>query len=710
MKWFAACPKGLELLLVDELLALGATSAREALAGVHCEGDLEFGYRACLYSRLASRVLMPLAEFDAGDADKLHEGVHAIDWPEHLAQDRTIAVAAHGSTRGISNSMFAAQRVKDAIVDRMRAEGLPRPDVDADAPDLRIDLVLRHERGILSLDFAGAPLHQRGYRRGTGAAPLKENLAAAVLIRAGWPAIAAAGGALVDPMCGSGTLLIEGAWIAADVAPGLARERFGLEGWAQFDAPLWERLRAAARQRADAGLAILGHRLFGSDRDAAVIAVAKANAQAAGVAGFLTLATRDVARLVAPAGFDTGLVVANPPYGERLDADVLGETHAALGKSLRDGFAGWPVALLVADADMGRATGMVLRRRYKLFNGSLPVELLLLDADARRERESVGEREQSDGEIAVGNRITKNEKKLRSWRRRESIDCWRAYDADLPEYSAAIDVYRTQDEETWLVVQEYAAPPSIPVATAQRRLREVVHAASVALAVPRSQVVVKTRSPGQRAHRARPLEHAGRALTVVESGLGFEVNLSDYLDTGLFLDHRPMRARVRDAAQGKRVLNLFCYTGSATVYAVAGGAHSSMSVDLSGTYLEWASRNFDLNGIAGSRHRLAQADVMFWLAAENEKFDLIFVDPPSFSNSARAQDFDVQRDHADLLRRCARVLAPGGMVLFSCNLRRFRLDHEVADLFDVRDISRATIPPDFARDQRIHHAYEMRPH
>ncbi len=706
LAWFVACPKGLELLLVDELRGLGASEAHEALAGVHCRGDTEFAYRTCLWSRLASRLLLPLADFGVPGEQDLYDAVRAIDWREHLVAGNTIAVSVHGTTRALTNSMFAGQRVKDAIVDRLRAEGLDRPNVDNASPDMRVDLVLRHERAILSLDFAGEPLHRRGYRRGTGAAPLKENLAVAMLLRAGWPAIAGSG-ALVDPMCGSGTLLIEGARMAADVAPGLDRERFGVHGWAGFDAGLWQRLRDEARSRADAGLRGLERRFFGSDADHAVIGAAKANAEAAGVAGFIALAVRDVGAVVAPSGFTTGLVISNPPYGERLASSDLERLYASFGDAMRRDFAGWEIALLVADKGLGRATGLALRRRYRLHNAALPVELLLLDPSPRKPREQSPPRPVTAGEQSVFNRIQKNEKRLRAWRRREGIGCWRAYDADLPEYAAAIDVYRTDADQEWLVVQEYVAPPEIPVETTQGRLRELVHAAGAALDVPRAQIVVKQRRTQTRMQRPGRAHPGGETHVVMEDGLGFEVNLRDYLDTGLFLDHRPMRARVRAASGGKRVLNLFCYTGTATVHAAAGGARSTVSVDLSATYLEWAARNLALNGVEGARHRLVQADARAWLAAERGCYDLIFVDPPTFSNSASADDFDVQRDHADLLRHCGRVLEPGGTILFSCNLRRFKLDPALALEFEVRDITRSTIPPDFARDARIHHAFQL---
>jgi 23S rRNA (guanine2445-N2)-methyltransferase / 23S rRNA (guanine2069-N7)-methyltransferase len=319
----------------------------------------------------------------------------------------------------------------------------------------------------------------------------------------------------------------------------------------------------------------------------------------------------------------------------------------------------------------------------------------------------------------VANRLVRTRRHLRKRLEREGIGCWRAYDADLPEYAAAIDVYTAigRDDgrdaggpfpQAWLHVQEYAPPPEIDPALARERLRDLVRAASVALEVPRERIALKTRQRGKGGARYGRMDERGEFLRVQEGGLTFRVNLHDYLDTGLFLDHRPLRQRVRSLAHGRRVLNLFAYTATASVYAAAGGARSTTSVDLSATYLEWAARNFVLNDFGGPSSQLVQADAMAWLRHDRGRYDLIYVDPPTFSNSSRAQDFDVQRDHPELLALCAARLAPGGLILFSTNLRRFRLDPAVAERFQVEDTSAATVPFDFARNPRIHRCFELR--
>ena len=706
MKFFAACAKGLELLLVDELKALGAASAREARAGVEFEGEFETAWRAVLWSRLASRVLWPLAEFVCASADDLYDAVAAIDWQQHLAADGSLVVAAHGSTRALSHSQFAAQKVKDAIVDRLRSATGTRPRVELDDPDLRVDLLLRRDRGVLSLDLAGS-LHRRGWRRSQGEAPLKETLAAAVLLRGGWPQLAAEGAALCDPMCGSGTLLIEGALIAADVAPGLQRHGAATPTrWLGFDAALWARLVGEARGRAAQGLAAMVPRFFGSDNDRQSIRNAQANAAAAGVADFIHFDCRDVGQLQAP-GPARGLVVSNPPYDARLATDPA--LYHALGDALQRAVPHWRAALLCGDDNLARATGLRAQKFYQLFNGALECRLIVCDP-VRSERPNLPVRPLSEGAQMVANRLRKNEKRLRAWRQREGVDCYRVYDADLPEYAAAIDVYTecVGERRMYLHVQEYAAPKDIPEQDTRRRLGELLRAAGEVFELPRERIALKTRARGKGGSKYGVLDRRGETLIVQEAGLRFEVNLFDYLDTGLFLDHRPARAWLREHATGKAVLNLFCYTGSASVHAAAGGASSTTSVDLSATYLDWAARNFTLNGLGGERHRMVQADVMRWIGADRGRYDLIFCDPPTFSNSARAGDFDIQREHVALLRACLDRLTPGGRLLFSTNFRRFRFDADALADAQPRELGAAMLPPDFARDPRIHRVWELR--
>ena len=719
---FATCAKGLEYLLRDELRALGAGDAREALAGVHFSGPIELAYRACLWSRLASRVLLQLAEFDAADADALYAGVQAIDWSQHLAVDGSFAVDAVGGGGALKHTQYVALRTKDAIVDQFRERCGARPDIDVERPSIRVNVRLHKGRASLSLDLAGTPLHRRGWRQGTGEAPLKENLACAMLLRAGWPTPVANGGALVDPMCGAGTLLIEGALMAADAAPGLKRDYFGFFGWRGHDAAAWQALLGEAQARATVGLRALKPLFFGYDHDPAVLNEAKRNAQAAGVAGFMQLARQSAEHLHRPAGCDApGLVITNPPYGERIgERASLGTLYRAFGARLRSEFIGWHTAVIVADDELGHALGLRADKRYVLYNGALECRLLLFDLAEAAPRERV-ERPLSEGGQAVANRIGKNLRHLRKRLEREGISCWRVYDADIPEYAAAIDVYTAvaRDDaapaadggfpQAWLHVQEYAPPRDIPENVARDRLRDLVHAAGVALAVPRERIAVKTRYKAKGGSKYGRFDQRDEFLVVEEGGIKLRVNLFDYLDTGLFLDHRPVRLRMRELARGKRFLNLFCYTASASMHAAAGGAATTTNVDLSATYLEWAARNFTLNGFAGERHQLVQADVLAWLRHDRGSYDLVFVDPPTFSNSKRADDFDVQRDHAELLRLCGARLAPGGLIVFSNNLRRFALDDGVRALFDVRDTSAATIPFDFSRNARIHVCYELRP-
>ncbi len=715
--FFATCPKGLEYLLRDELVALGADNVREALAGVHFGGGVEAAYRACLWSRLASRVLMPLAEFDAPNEDALYDGVQSIDWSQHLAVTDTLAVDAVSNASTLTHTRYLAQKAKDAVVDQFRMRDGERPSVDTSQPSIRINLLLRKNRALLSLDLSGSPLHRRGWRIGQGEAPIKENLACAMLIRAGWPAIAEADGAIVDPMCGAGTLLIEAALMAADVAPGLRRDYWGFSGWLGHDEALWNGLVDDAKARADQGLAKQTPRYFGYDADLRVISQAQRNVESAGLAELIRLAHQPLAQLGKPDGCTVpGLIICNPPYGERIGRqDELAPLYRSLGDRARAEFDGWTLALITSDEALAHAVGLRSEKRYALFNGALECRFYRYGIGGESVPRVREEKPLSDGAQAVANRIHKTARHHRKRIEREGITAWRVYDADLPEYSAAIDIYVAvpverpdADAQTWLHIQEYAPPKDIPEHVASARLAELVQGACAALEVPRQRVVVKTRSRGKGGSKYGRMDERGEFLIVVEGGQRLLVNLHDYLDTGLFLDHRPLRLRLQTLARGARFLNLFAYTATASVHAAAGGALSTTSIDLSGTYLDWAGRNLALNGRGDNSNALLQADALEWLEHERGEYDVIFVDPPTFSNSKRAEDFDVQRDHVALLQLCGQRLSEQGLILFSNNNRRFKLDRDALPQFDIADISANTIGFDFERNPRIHVCYELR--
>ncbi|HEY0504952.1 MAG TPA: bifunctional 23S rRNA (guanine(2069)-N(7))-methyltransferase RlmK/23S rRNA (guanine(2445)-N(2))-methyltransferase RlmL [Lysobacter sp.] len=726
MKFFASCGKGLEYLLADELMALGCARATAAVAGANVDGTLADAQRAVLWSRLASRVLWPIAEFDCPDEHALYAGVAAVPWPDHLAQGDTLAVDAHVSGEAITHARYAAQRVKDAVVDVMRAQTGTRPDVDVESPDLRLSLVLRKGRAVLSIDLSGGPMHRRGWRTKQGEAPLKENLAAAVLMRGQWPKLYAEGGALLDPMCGSGTLLIEGALMAADVAPGLQRHGNDTPTrWRGFDAGHWRSLLDDARRREAAGMNALRPAFFGRDTDPHAIRAAQDNAVLAGLAGLIDWHVADIRSLEANGvrreGEDAaqrGLAVCNPPYDARLSADPA--LYRALGDALKRAVPQWRASLLCGDAELAFATGLRAQKKYQVFNGAIECTLIVCDPVAppqRKAEDGAADAPQalSEGAQMVANRLRKNLHKLKRWREREGVTCFRAYDADIPEYAAAIDVYASEEAtpRTFLHVQEYAAPAEIPDNVQRRRLNELLAATREVFAVPREQVALKTRKRGKGGSkysdmRAGQMDVRGQLLTVREGDVLLRVNLFDYLDTGLFLDHRPMRLRIADEAQDTRFLNLFGYTGAATVHAAVGGARLTTTVDLSATYLEWCADNLRENGVGGTRHRLVQADALTWLEADTQQYDLIFCDPPTFSNSKRADDFDVQGQHVRLLRAAVARLADGGVLYFSNNFRRFRMDEEaVAQFAACEDITAQTIPPDFARDARIHRCWRL---
>jgi 23S rRNA (guanine2445-N2)-methyltransferase / 23S rRNA (guanine2069-N7)-methyltransferase len=723
--FLASAPRGFADLLAGELSACGAQAVRERTLGVAFSGTLECAYRACLWSRIASRVYLELAHFRAHDAREFHEAVCALDWSAELAPGATLACDFSGRHPTITHTHFGALKLKDGIVDALRAASGVRPDVARERPDVRVHAHAHDTQITLAIDLSGESLHRRGYRTAGGEAPLKENVAAGVVLRAGWQALLAgaeaAGALLLDPLCGSGTLCIEAALIAADRAPGLTRDYFGFLGWRRHDAALWARLRAEAEARARDG-SDTAMRVYGRDRDARAIERARANAARAGVVHLAHFETGALANAAPPAGATlsgAGLVCTNPPYGERLaDRESARALHRELGAVLRERFQGWSAAVLTS-SELGMELGLRAHRTHTVWNGALECRLLRIRVTPQSAREpgvlgrGVAHLRDSAGARMFGNRLAKNLKRLRTWAQREGISCYRIYDADMPEYAFAIDLYQViEPQESWLYVQEYAAPAEIEREAVRRRRGEVLASLPEVTAVPAERIRVRMRRRTRRGEQYQKLDARAHFHTVLEGGLRLRVNFEDYLDTGLFLDHRITRARLRDAAHGKRLLNLFAYTGTATVYAAAGAARSTTSVDLSATYLAWAQENLAANGIGGAAHRFVQADCRAWLAEaarDAARFDLIFLDPPTFSNSKRMEGvLDIARDHPELIDASTRLLAPGGLIVFSSNAQRFRLDPALTQRYDVRDISAATLPLDFARNPRIHRCYEVR--
>ena len=718
MQIFVSCPPGVADLTAAELRNCGATQTREFKLGVQAEGSLEVAYRACLWSRTASRVLLPLGTFPAATQDQLYEGVGSIDWQEHVRPNGTIAIDFGGSSSGITHTHFGALKTKDAIVDQLRERTGERPSVQLEQPEVRIDVRLDRDRATLSLDLSGDSLHRRAYRARGVAAPLKENLAAAVLLRCGWPAIAEQGGELVDPMCGSGTLPIEAAFMALDIAPGLLRSYFGFIGWRGHDRQLWERVIQEARDRREAA-ATRKVTLRGYDADAQAVRAAIENVDRARLRGVVHIERRDLEQLTRPSEATTGLVVTNPPYGERIgDQERLQALYQTLGAKLREHFEGWKAAVLTGNPPLAKAVGINARRTHTLFNGRIECRLLRFDV---KPGDYIGERKpppaaaqirERPGAQMFANRFRKNLKSMQSWARRENVDCYRIYDADMPEYAFAVDQYSNGEADRWVVVQEYAPPKTIDPRAARQRRDAALAVIPHELGLAEDRLFIRERRQQKDGTQYEKLDNEREYHIVSEQPYRFAVNFTDYLDTGLFLDHRLTRRHVGELARGKRFLNLFAYTGTATVYAAGGGAMSSTTVDMSRTYLDWAKRNLALNDLAGPEHGFVQADCLAWLQEqrdESRRWDLMFIDPPTHSRSKRMeQDFDVQRDHVQLLTLAAELLAPEGTIVFSNNYTRFRLDRDGLAAFEIEDIGRRTLPKDFERSPRIHACYVLR--
>ncbi|MEQ3694050.1 MAG: bifunctional 23S rRNA (guanine(2069)-N(7))-methyltransferase RlmK/23S rRNA (guanine(2445)-N(2))-methyltransferase RlmL [Thalassolituus sp.] len=700
--WLVVCAKGTEALLADEIRHLGGNVDKENHIGVYWHGDLEAAYKVCLWSRLASRLLLPLHECQVDSVDEMYRMAKSVDWPSLFPVDATFRIDFHGSSRFINNTQFGAQKIKDAVVDCFREKVGARPDVDKSG-DIRIEAQLRKGQLLLFLNVSGDSLHRRGYRLQPGQAPLKENLAAALLIRAGWPDKFKAGQHLIDPMCGSGTLLIEAGLMAADIAPGLNRQGWGFERWKSHERKLWLRLVEDARQRRTDGINGLKNKLYGFDIDADQLAAASKNLERSGLEGKVHLERRDITdlRVQKDVVKEGGLVICNPPYGERIGelpqlAPLYQHLHDATMKLPE-----WPIAIFTGNLDLSRAIRRPLDKQYKFMNGKIEAKLLVFGAaDERSSRPQVSAIRGPVEQFA--NRIKKNIKTASKWAKRENIHCYRIYDADLPEYAVAVDRY-----EDWLHVQEYVPPKTIDPAMAERRLLDVLSALPEVTGVPAEKIVLKRRErqSGKRQYEKQSDEK--RTMVVREGQVNILVNLKDYLDTGLFLDHRPTRLEIAKLAANKRFLNLFCYTATASVHAAAAGA-TCTSVDMSRTYINWGRDNFSLNNIDPDAHSFVQADCLQWLKDDQGEYDIIFMDPPSFSNSKRMEGvLDIQRDHVDLIRMAMERLAPGGTLIFSCNLRKFEMEYDALSDLDVKDVSAKSIPSDYARRPNIHVCFHI---
>ena len=706
---FATTARGFEELLKSELTELGAQDAKVAQGGVHFWADDETLYRTLLWSRLSSRILLPIVQAKVFSDLDLYSAVVGVNWLDYFDEKVHFFVDFNGTNQEIRHTQFGAMRVKDGIVDYFERHGRARPNVDKEQPDIRIHAYLNRDDVMLSLDLSGDALHMRGYREDTGKAPLRETLAAAIVLRSGWQK----GTPLVDPMCGSGTLLIEAAQMEAQIAPQLYRLHWGFDFWQGHNQAAWEKVKeeALALAEAEKQRENAPH-FYGFDLDHRVLQKAKQNAKNAGVAHLMQWQQGDVAAIKNPSPNVAGTVICNPPYGERLGTTpALIALYSVFGQRLKQQFTGWNASIFSGEPSLLDCLRLRSHRQFKAKNGPLDCVQKNYQIAERAEQSAVENAVEFDrtssvsSDVAVdfANRLQKNIKKIEKWAKQQGLDAYRLYDADLPEYNLAVDRYADH-----IVVQEYAAPKNIDENKARQRLLDAVNATLNVTGIETNKLILKVRQKQKGTNQYEKLANKGEYFYVNEYGAKLWVNLTDYLDTGLFLDHRLTRKMLGEMAQGKDFLNLFAYTGSATVHAALGKAKSTTTVDMSNTYLNWAEQNLLLNDIEGKQHKLIQADCLQWLEKCDRQFDLIFVDPPTFSNSKRMEDsWDVQRDHIKLMTNLKRILRPNGTIVFSNNKRGFKMDFAKLEELGLSavEISHKTLPLDFERNKQIHNCW-----
>ena len=739
------CADGLEAPLQTELTSFGIVSDIKSTGRLAVTGTLRDLYTICLWSRVASRVLMLIkrkninAEYDV--AEQLYGLAKSVDWTQQFSLEQTFAIRLSVDKRVAVSQQFAMLRIKDAIADTFNEVYDSRPNVDSKNPDFSVFATVNDKQAELYLDLSGTSLHRRGYRVAMTEAPLKENLAAALLYSAGWHKKNEQGdapfyNALIDPMCGSGTFIIEALLMHCDYAVGIdkAANQFGFYEWQHHDDVLWKQMIDDAQMRFREALEIINEQpdtlplILGFDADSGAILATEKNLIAAGLQDLLPLLdleTRALDRLssiLKPLADDgrlsNPLIITNPPYGERLgDEEMIKPLYQAIGLILQDSFAGSDInpmlGILAANVEQVDILPIKEPKTLRCHNGAITVYFRYGTLIAGQTGNLVSRFEKREIEVEEGqdfiNRLQKNLVKLKKLAKKDTVSNLRVYNADLPDFKVAVDLYGD-----YVHVQEYAPPKTIPPETAKKRFNLALMGIREVFGINREQIFIKTRarqSGNDQYSKQGNTEKRGKFYVAREDGAYFYVNFTDYLDTGLFIDHRNMRARIKDNSRNKSVLNLFAYTCTASVHAALAGAKKVTSVDLSQNYLDWGKQNFALNGlnVSGNKYQFVAADIFEWIKDNTEQFDIIFIDPPTFSNSKKFQGtFDVQRDHSAIINRAMNRLTADGILYFSNNFTRFELDEQLTERYDVVDITQKTIGFDFDVKKPIHQSFEIR--
>lgn len=722
MIYFASCAANQMDIIKDELTSIGISEMRVGNAGVEFVADLEQAYRFTMTTRIASRVLQALFfDDDVQSTDELYDSAVQIPWEEFVTPDKTFLISETvRRCTWITNTHFAALKVKDAIVDRIKDkfEG-GRPNVDSENPDVCFHVHVNENKVIWYIDFSGPALSKRGYRGDQTEAVLKENLASALIYRSEWYKSYKEGNLLplLDPFCGSGTIVVEAALIAAEIAPALLRKTpYAFQTHTNYDEGLFNKIMGELEEKR-ARAEDKEIYIYASDIDRTSVEIAKAAALKAGVYDIISFEVKDFTKFTKEdVPFERGAIITDPPYGVRLKGQNLIKLYSKMGDIMASLFKGWSVAVLTGDQELLSYIDMKPERTNTLYNGGILCQIAHYKVYTQEEKDMLIQRalERKQARLATPltpgaqmayNRIVKNLETLKPQMEEEGVTCYRIYDADMPEYSAAIDMY----EGKWINLQEYAPPATIKEEDAERRLQELIDATERATGIDAERIFVKQRKEQKGKDQYKKLASSNKFYIVKENDVKYLVNFTDYLDTGVFLDHRPVRKMISAMSKDKRFLNLFCYTSTATLQALKGGALSTVSVDASSTYLDWSMENLKINGYnTNMGNFFYKSDAIEFLYDTYDKFDLIFCDPPTFSNSKSRDSFDIQSDHYRLISAAMLHLEKDGTLIFSNNYRKFKLDERLLERYNIEDITAETIGTDFARDPKIHKCYLIR--
>ena len=730
LRLIAACAFGLEALIKRELIALGYQPHVVQPGRVAFEGDWADVCRANIHLRVADRVLIEVQTFDAPDFEALFETIKAHDYSRFIPADAKFPVT--GKTRlSQLTSLPAVQRsTKRAVVESMKqfhgTKELPET-----GETYKIEVALLKDVATITIDTTGSSLHKRGYRKLAGPAPIKETLAAAMVDLSVWKPDRP----LLDPFCGTGTIPIEAALAGLRIAPGINRD-FASTRWTQIQRNSWNDAVSEALDLQDNETQL---EIEGFDIDAESLEMARYHAKLAGVENQIVFGQRAFEDTLSDREY--GCFITNPPYGERLQGEQLTELRSLYQQfpAVLQQLPTWSLFVITSMLDFEKIVQKKANRRRKLFNGRLECTYFQY-LGPRPPRPGFGQGvgqepamganqtevktpEKSAATIAApvfaglqakdheqaeifSRRLAKRARHLRRWPTRRGITCYRIYERDVPEIPLVVDRY-----DDALHITEYERPHERDLARHSAWLELMKETAAETLEVPIEKVHLKSRHKRSKGDQYEKVADAQQTKQVTENGLKFWINLSDYVDTGLFLDHRVTRQMIREQSDGKSVLNLFAYTGSFTVYAAAGGAAATTTVDLSKNYLQWAQRNLELNSLYSPQHEYIAQDCAQFVdeavASGKRKYDIVIIDPPTYSNSKRLDDdWNVQTGHADLLNATGKLLNPNGVIYFSTNFRKFKLHDDCLSKFSIQEISKQTVPEDF-RNRRIHRCWKL---